>query len=127
MWQTFIGFIGGPVIRGLLEAYNAKLKSQTDDKKIAADLAASEIAAQSLDKAEETKLKVAQIGHPYEPEKLAFYVVLLYFAKCVIWDTILDLGTTGPLKGDVSVWAGMVMGFYFTKRGAENLARILKR
>jgi hypothetical protein len=47
--------------------------------------------------------------------------------KCVIWDTVLGLGTTPSLKGDVSVWAGMVMGFYFSKRTFENVARIIKR
>jgi hypothetical protein len=47
--------------------------------------------------------------------------------KCVIWDTILDLGTTPALKGDVSVWAGLVMSFYFGKRTFENVARIIKR
>jgi hypothetical protein len=55
------------------------------------------------------------------------YITLLFYGKCVIWDTILGLGSTPSLKGDVSVWAGMIMGFYFTKRGFENVARILKR
>lgn len=127
MWQSIIAFLGGPVIKGLLDAYNAKLKSQTDDKKIAADLAADEIAAQTAQQAEETKLKIAQIGHPWEVEKIAMYITLIFYGKCVIWDTILGFGTTPPLKGDVSVWAGMIMGFYFTKRGFENVARILRR
>jgi hypothetical protein len=47
--------------------------------------------------------------------------------KCVVWDTMMGLGTTPALKGDVSVWAGLVMSFYFTKRGFENVARIIKR
>ena len=47
--------------------------------------------------------------------------------KFVVWDTILGLGSTAALKGDVSVWAGMIMGFYFTKRGFEKVARIIKR
>ena len=47
--------------------------------------------------------------------------------KCVVWDTILGLGTTPPLKGDVSIWAGLVMSFYFGKRTFENVARIVKR
>lgn len=127
MWQTIIGFIGGPVIRGLLDAYNAHLKAVTTDKQTAADLAGKEIAAQTAETQAQANLRIAEIGHPWEPEKLAFYVVLVFFAKCVIWDTVLGLGTTGPLKGDVSVWSGMVMGFYFTKRGAENVARILRR
>ena len=47
--------------------------------------------------------------------------------KCVVWDTIIGLGTTPPLKGDVSIWAGLVMSFYFGKRTFENVARIIKR
>ena len=47
--------------------------------------------------------------------------------KCIVWDTILGLGTTPPLKGDVSIWAGLVMSFYFGKRTFENVARIIRR
>ncbi len=127
MWMAIMSFLGGPVIKGLIEAYNAKLKSATDDKKIAADLAANEIVAQTAETAENTKIKIAEVGHPYEPEKLAMYITLLFYGKCVVWDTILGLGVTPALKGDISTWAGMIMGFYFTKRGAENVARIIMR
>lgn len=125
MWQAIIGFFGGPVIRGLLDAYNAHLKAETADARTAADLAGKEIAAQTVEAQAQSELKRAEIGHPWEPEKLAFYIVLAYFAKCVLWDTILGLGTTGPLKGDVSLWSGLVMSFYFGKRTFENVARII--
>jgi hypothetical protein len=46
MWMTILSFIGGPVVKGLIEAYNAKLKAGNVEAKIAADLAATEIAAQ---------------------------------------------------------------------------------
>jgi len=127
MWQAIIGFIGGPVIKGLIDAYNLHLRAETTDAKTAADLAAKEIVAQQIEMQAITQLKVAEIGHPWEPEKLAFYVVLVFFAKCVIWDTVIGLGTTPPLKGDVSMWAGLVMSFYFGKRTFENVARIIKR
>lgn len=120
MWAAIMSFIGGPVISNLLAAYNSYLKNQTADTKIAADLAAKQVAAA-------TQLKQAEIGHPWEPEKLAFYVVLIYFAKCVLWDTTFGLGTTAPLHGNVSAWAGSVMGFYFGKRTVESALRILKR
>src|SRR5258705_11395584 len=127
MWMTIMSFIGGPVIKGLIDAYNAHLQAVTQDKTIAADLAGKEIAAQQLEIQADTQLKIAEIGHPWEPEKLAFYIVLVFFAKCVIWDTVLGLGTTPALKGDVSMWAGLVMSFYFGKRTFENVARIIKR
>jgi hypothetical protein len=103
------------------------LRAETTDAKTAADLAAREIVAQQIEMQAITQLKVAEIGHPWEPEKLAFYVVLVFFAKCVVWDTVIGLGTTPPLKGDVSMWAGLVMSFYFGKRTFENVARIIKR
>lgn len=127
MWMTVLSFLGGPVIKALIDAYKAKLAAGNVDSKIAADLAAVEIAAQTLETQSINALKVAEIGHPWEPEKLAFYIVLAFFAKCIVWDTILGLGTTPALKGDVSIWAGLVMSFYFGKRTFENVARIIKR
>jgi hypothetical protein len=127
MWLMIMQLIGGPVVSGLIGAYKEHLKATTADHTIAADLAVKEIAAQTAETNVNTQLKIAEIGHPWEPEKLAFYIVLAFFAKCVVWDTILGLGTTPALKGDVSVWAGLVMSFYFGKRTFENVARIIKR
>jgi hypothetical protein len=127
MWMTIMSFIGGPVISGLVNAYNSYLKAQTTDSKIAADLAAKEIAAQTAEAQAQMQLRTAEIGHAFEPEKLAFYVTLIFYSKCVIWDTVLGLGSTPALKGDVSMWAGLVMSFYFGKRTFENVARIFKR
>jgi hypothetical protein len=127
MWLMIMQLIGGPVVSGLISAYREHLKATTADHNIAADLAAKEIAAQAAETDARTRLKIAEIGHPWEPEKLAFYIVLAFFAKCIVWDTILGLGTTPSLKGDVSVWAGLVMSFYFGKRTFENVARIIKR
>jgi hypothetical protein len=127
MWLAIIKFLGGSVVAGLIDAYKAKLAAGNVDSRIAADLAAGEVAAQTAETQAITQLKIAQIGHPWEPEKLAFYVTLAFYAKCLVWDNMLGWGTTDPLAGDVSVWAGMIMGFYFTKRGFENVARIIRR
>jgi hypothetical protein len=78
MWLAIMQFIGGPIISGLINAYNSYLKSQTEDAKIAADLAGKEIAAQTAEAQAQTQLKIAEIGHPWEPEKLAFYVTLIF-------------------------------------------------
>src|SRR5882757_63772 len=102
MWMAILSFLGGPVIKGLIDAYNAKLKAGNVDSKIAADLAASEIAAQTLETQAQTQLKIAEIGHPWEPEKLAFYVTLVFYAKVLLWDKVLAMGSTDQLAGDVS-------------------------
>jgi len=127
MWMAILSFLGGPVIKGLIEAYNAHLKAETTDARTAADLAGKEIAAQTIEAQAINQLKVAEIGHPWEPEKLAFYITLLFYAKCVVWDTILGFGSTNALHGDVSMWASLIMTYYFGKRTFENVARIIKR
>ena len=127
MWQAIIGFIGGPVIRGLLDAYNANLKFKTDDKKIASDLAGQEIAAQTSEIKAQTEYRIAALGYWYEPDKIMGYCVAVYIAKLLIWDKVLGLGSTDPLGGWIETTANLVVASYFAKRGFENIARIIKR
>lgn len=116
MWLALIKFIGGPIVGGLIDAYKAKLAAGNADTKVAADLAAAEVAARA-------QLKIAQIGHPYEPEKVAMAIVSIYMAKVMLWDAALHLGTTDAVNGTVGVWAGMVVTFYF---GSATIRKILK-
>jgi len=125
MWLSIMSFIGGPVISGLISAYREHLQATTTDKQTAVVLAGQEIAAQTAEVQSITALKIAQIGHPFEPEKLAMYITLIYYAKCIIWDKVMGLGTTDVVAGPIAVWAGLIMGFYFTKRGAENVSTII--
>ena len=71
MWLAILSFLDGHVIEGLIDAYQAKLKAGNIDSKIAAGLAGSEIAAQTLETQSLTQLKIAEIGHPWEPEKVS--------------------------------------------------------
>ena len=127
MWMTILSFLGGPVIKGLIDAYQAKLKAGNVESKIAADLAASEIAAQTAETQAQMQLRTAEIGHPFEPDKIMGYCVAVYLGKLLIWDKVLGLGTTDPLVGWVETTANLIVGFYFAKRGFENVARIIKR
>lgn len=127
MWLSIISFLGGPVISGLIKAYQAKLAAGNVESKIAADLAAGEIVAQTAETAEITKYRIAELGYWYEPDKLMGYFVAVYFGKLLIWDKVLGLGTTDPLAGFASITANLVVSFYFAKRGFENVARIIKR
>lgn len=125
--MAILSFLGGPVIKGLIDAYQAKLKAGNVDSKIAADLAAGEIAAQTAEMQAQAQLRVAEIGHPWEVEKLFAYVTLFYYSKLLIWDKVLGLGSTDPLTGWALWAANLIISFYFFKRGVENVARIIKR
>jgi hypothetical protein len=127
MWMTLISFLGGPVVKALIDAYSAKLKSENVDAKIAADLAANEIASQTAETRAVMHYRIAEIGHWYEPDKLMGYCVMLYFAKLLVWDKVLGFGSTDALAGFAAITANLVVSFYFAKRGFENVARIIKR
>jgi hypothetical protein len=127
MWMTIVSFLGGPVIRGLIEAYQARLKAGNVQAKIAADLAAQEIAAQTAETNAVAQYRLAELGRWYEPDKIMGYCVALYFGKLLVFDKMLALGTTDPLGGFAATTANLIVGFYFAKRGFENIARILKQ
>jgi hypothetical protein len=127
MWMTILSFLGGPVIKGLIDAYQAKLKSETTDAKTAATLAASEIAAQVSESNAILQYRTAEIGHWYEPDKIMGYLVALLLGKIIVWDICLGWGTTTLHDGWMTTTANLVVAFYFGKRGFENVARIIKR
>ena len=98
MWMAILSFLGGPVIKGLIDAYNAKLKAGNVDNKIASDLAAGEIAAQVSETNAIMQYRVAEIGHWYEPDKLMGYFVGIYFGKLLIWDKVFEAGNGDDSK-----------------------------
>jgi len=122
-----LSFFGGPVIKGLIDAYKAKLDAGNTAEKIAADLAARELAVQEVEIQAQNQLRIAEVGKWYEPDHLASYVFVLYLGKVVVWDTMLGLGSTSAIHGNVGDWLGMIAAFLFGKRGIENVARIIKR
>lgn len=135
MWMAIISFLGGPVVKGLIDGYKAKLAAGNTSERIAADAAAGEMAVQTIEIREQQATRRAMIGHPWEPEKLFSYVMVTYFAKLVVWDKVIgsfagytaNIFQTDALTGEALTWAGLIMVFLFGKRGFENIAQILKR
>lgn len=128
---TWLGnLLGGPFAKAAVDAYRARLTAESTAERTAADLAARELAVEQREAELQVELRKAQIGHWYEPEHLFGYIMVIYFAKVVLWDKVLAAltgGSTDALTGEAATWAGMIMLFYFGKRGFENVARILKR
>jgi hypothetical protein len=131
MWlvlaKWLAGFVTGPVFDDLLKGYQARLAAGNTSEKIAADLAARELAVQQRELELQTELRIAEIGHPFEPDRLMGYCVAVYFAKLLIFDKVFGLGTTDGLSGFASTTANLIVASYFAKRGFENVARIIKR
>jgi hypothetical protein len=135
MWAWLGNLIAGPILGKALDAYKAKLAAGNTSERVAADLAARELDVQKMETQAQSQLKIAQIGHFWEPEKLFAYIIVIYFAKIVLWDKVIgsfagytpNMFRTDALTGEAVGWAAMVMTFYFGKRGIENIARIIKK
>ena len=115
----------GPLLDKALAGWKAKLAADNDRDKIAADLAAREIEVQAREIEAQTQYRLATVGRWYEPEKLMGYAVAVYIAKLLVWDKVLGLGSTDPLVGWIETTTNLIIGFYFGKRGAESVARIV--
>lgn len=127
MWTALLSFLGGPIVNGAIKAYQAKLAAGNTSENIAAGLAVRELAVQQKEMEVNGDYKRSLIGHWYEPVNLLAYIIVAYIGKVVVWDTMLGLGSTPAIKGDVAAWMGMVMLFLVGKRGFENVARIIRR
>ncbi len=127
IWKLVASLLGGPIINALLDGYRARLDAGNTSERIAADLAARELAVQQAEIAAQTQLRIAQIGRWHEPEHLAAYIFVAYLGKVVVWDSMLGLGATPVIKGAVGEWLALIAMFLFGKRTIENVARIIKR
>lgn len=133
MWLTIgnwlAGLFSGPILNGLLDAYRARLAAGNTADRIAADLAARELAVESREQELRTQLLIAEQGRWYtavvRPAFMA--VILAYFAKVVVWDKVFGLGTTDAIGGDVGNWIHIMIASYFGGRSIEKVARIIKR
>jgi hypothetical protein len=119
-----IKLITAPILGSLVDGYKAKLAAGNDKDRIAADLAGRELAVQQKEIEVDGQLRIAQVGKWWEPEKIMGYTVAIYFAKLLIFDKVLGLGTTDPLAGFAETTASLIVAAYFGKRTVESALRI---
>src|SRR5262247_430945 len=123
MWGTIAlkiaSFFAGKGFDSLVAGYKAKLASGDTRDQHATELAARELAVQQAEIEAQAQLRIAEIGHWYEPTHLFGYIMVIYFGKIIIWDKVLASwtnGSTDPIMGDAGTWAGWIMLFDVGKR-----------
>jgi len=133
MFSVVLGWLGnllgGPFARAAVDAYRAKLTAENASEKIAADLAARELSVEQRERELATDVLAAEQGRWYTalPRPLFASAFIIYVWKVVVWDKVLDLGTTAALSGDMSQWGMIVLTAYFGGRSLEKVARILAK
>lgn len=117
--QVF-SLLGGPFAQAALNAYKAKLTAENSTEAVAAGLAAKELELK-------TQQNIAEIGHWYEPDKIMGYCVAALVFKLIVWDTILQMGTTDLHAGWMTTTANIIIGSYFGMTTVTTATRVLGR
>jgi hypothetical protein len=127
---TWLGnLLGGPFAKAAVDAYRARLTAENTSEKVAADLAARELAVEQRERELSVQLVVAEQGNWMTRWVRPLWALpfVVYTWKIVIFDKVLALGTTDPLAGFVATLGVTIAGAYFGGRTLENVARIIKR
>lgn len=129
IWKWLAELIGGPIIQGLVNGYKAKLDAGNTSERIAADLAARELAVEQRERELASQIVIAEQGRWYTalPRPLFAGAFVIYIWKVVVWDKVLGLGVTDGLSPELSQWAMLILTAYFGGRTLEKVARIIKR
>lgn len=102
----------------LKDAYLAKKQAETDEQRLEADLRIRQLEAQQ-------NVLIAEQGNwvtRWIRPAFAFPFVV-YTWKLVIWDKVLGIGVTDPLKGELAEFMMIVIGAYFLTRPFEKFVK----
>jgi len=111
-WITGSGF--SDITKELISAYENKSKAQNDVERIEADKQIAYIQArQSLLIAEQRSYATHWIRPTFA------FLFIIYDAKIILWDKVLNLGTTEPLSPAFWQLQMFIFGAYFLTRPLE--------
>ena len=116
---SWLGSGGIAAIGGELRAaYEAKLKAQTDQEKLAAEETIARLEAQqSILIAEQGRWLTAWV------RPMIALPFVIYLHKLIIWDKVLGWGSTDNLSPELWNMMTVVVGAYFLTRPIETVLR----
>src|SRR4051812_46110335 len=93
--QWIISALASPIFGTLLDGYKAKLEAVNSQDKLAVDLAVKEIDAEIAARAEASKIMLIENGRWWTaaPRAIVQWSCAVFAGKCIVWDTVLGLGS----------------------------------
>ena len=117
MFARLVGWIMGGGLSGIAEqlqiAHQNRLQAQTDEQKLAADIAIKQLEAR------QNALihgKGAWISKAVQAAWALPFIIFNF--KVIVWDKVLGLGVTDPLGQFEQNIGVIIVGFYFLATGA---------
>lgn len=128
MWTWLASFLSGPLLGKLVDAYKAKLESDNNSEKVAADLAGKDLELQAKERAISAQMATLDSGGFWTsaPRAIVCWSIAIYVAKVIVFDTVLHLGVTPALKGMMADAMSTILCFWFGSRSLEKIARIFR-
>ena len=119
--QWILSLLTQPLFNTLLNAWKMKLDAANQAGAQAADVAKAAMIAEVQQRAANASVVTATLGHWYTalPMTLTMGAAAAFFVKCVVWDTMLGLGSTPKLAGDVETSYNLIMSFWFGAAGVR--------
>ena len=107
------GLLSGPIVGSLADAYKARQEAKTDETRVAADERVKTIEAQArVHGTLESVMRMA-VAIPF----------IVYLWKVIIYDKVLELGTTDNLSQNLWNIFYIILAFYFLHQAVSRLAR----
>lgn len=131
MWTLVLGFVQsvltGPIVGGLVDAYKARLTSGTTQDQMLADLAGRELTVEQRERELSVQQNIVDEGRWWTaaPRALVMWAMAIFVVKCVVWDTVLGLGSTPALKGQVGDAFSAIIIMWFGGRTLEKVSKII--
>lgn len=120
MWSKIVGWFTSGALTSVGEqlnvAYANRLKAQTDEQKLEADMVISQLQARVDAQARDSENPVTRWIRPALAAPFIFY----------LWDRVLGLGLLPPLPLELYPILDSIIGFYFLGRSAEKIVKTLK-
>jgi len=119
----------GPLIQGVVDYQKNKLAAGNTADKIAAELAGRELTVELRERELNAQQNISDEGRWWTaaPRAIACWSFAIFIAKSVVWDTVLGLGSTPKLGGDIQQAFLWLSAMWFGGRTIEKVARIIKR
>jgi hypothetical protein len=119
----------GPLIQGVVDYQKNKLAAGNTADKIAAELAGRELTVELRERELNAQQNISDEGRWWTaaPRAIACWSFAIFIAKCVVWDTVLGLGSTPKLGGDIQQAFLWLSAMWFGGRTIEKVARIIRR
>jgi hypothetical protein len=119
--QWILSLLTQPLFNMLLSGWKMKLDAANQAGAQAADVAKAAMIAEVQQRAANASVVTATLGHWYTalPMTLTMGAAAAFFVKCVVWDTMLGLGETPRLAGDVETSYNLIMSFWFGAAGVR--------